>query len=78
MSPTSNPRPDGVNSVVGGYLEVCFCRISQDLVSAGLQWIYLDPIFVRLRSCGYRFDLSDLQLSSSAMIATLVPGSLGP
>ena len=31
----------------------------------------MDPVFVRLRSCGFRFDLFDLQLSSSAMVTAL-------
>ena len=37
----------------------------------------MDPVFVRLRSCGSRFDLSNLQLSSSAMVAALVCWSFG-
>ena len=50
---------------------------SSDLVGTGLRWIYLDPVFVRLRLCDSRFDLSDLQLSSSAMVAALVCWSFG-
>ncbi len=37
----------------------------------------MDPVFVRLRSCGSRFDLSNLQLSSSAMVAAPVCWSFG-
>ena len=77
MSPTSYPRPDGANSIVGGYVEVFLDRISWNSVGAGLQWIYLDPTFVRLCWCGSRFDLFDLQLSSSAMVAALVRWSFG-
>ena len=58
-------------------MEVCLRRISWDSVGAGLRWIYLDPVFVHLRSCGSRFDLSNLQLSSSAMVAALVCWSFG-
>ena len=60
---------DGVNSVVHW--------ITWESVGAGLRWIYLDPVFVRLRPCGSKFDLSDLQLSSSAMVAALVCWSFG-
>ena len=58
-------------------MEVCLCRISWDSVGAGLRWIYLDPVFVHLRLFGFRFDLSNLQLSSSAMVAALVCWSFG-
>ena len=37
----------------------------------------MDPFFVRLRLGVYRFDPSDLQLSSSVMVATLVRWSYG-
>ena len=77
MSPTFYPRSDGVSSIVGGRADVCLCRISRDSVEAGLRWICLDPVFVRLRSGVYRFDPSDLRLSSSAMVATLVRWSYG-
>ena len=53
-------------------MEACLRRISRDSVGALLRLIYLDSVCVRLRSCGYRFDLSDLQLYSSAMVAALV------
>ena len=78
MSPTSYPRPDSVNSVVGVCVGVYLRWISWDAVGAGLWWIYLDPVFVRLRSCGYRFDLFYLRLSSSVTVAALVRGPLGP
>ena len=58
-------------------MEVCLRRISWDSVGAGLRWISLDPVFVCLRSCGSRFDLSDLQLSSTAMVPALVCWSFG-
>ena len=58
-------------------MEVCLRRISWDSVGAGLRWISLDPVFVCLRSCGSRFDLSNLQLSSSAMVAAPVCWSFG-
>ena len=45
-------RTDGVSSVVGGRVKVCLCRISRDSVGVGLRWIYLDPVFVCLRSFG--------------------------
>ena len=56
---------------------MCLRRISGDLGGAGLRWISLDPVFVCLRSCGFKFDLSNLQLSSSAMVAALVCWSFG-
>ena len=77
MSSTSYPRPDGASSIVGGRVEVCLCRILRDSVGAGLRWINLDPVFVRLRLGGYWFDLPDLRLSSSVMVATLVRLSYG-
>ena len=58
-------------------MEVCLRRISRDSVGAGLRWICLDPVFVRLRLGVYRFDPSDLRLSSSAMVAALVRWSYG-
>jgi hypothetical protein len=58
-------------------VEVCLRRILWDSVGAGLWWIYLNPVFVRLRLCVYRFDPSDLRLSSSAVAATLVHWSYG-
>ena len=77
MSPTFYPRPDGASSIVGGRVEVCLHRISRDSVGTGLRWICLDPIFVRFRLGVYRFDPSDLRLSSLAMVATLVRWSYG-
>ena len=58
-------------------MEVCLRRISWDSIGAGLPWTSLDLVFVRLRSCGSRFDLFNLQLSSSAMVAALVCWSFG-
>ena len=77
MSPTFDPRSDGASSAVVWRVEVCLRRISRDLVGAGLRWICLDPVFVRLRLGVYMFDPSDLRLSSSAMVATLVRCSYG-
>ena len=77
MSPTFYLRPDDVSSIVEGGVEVYLRRISRDSVDAGLGWICLDPAFVRLRSGVYRFDPSDLRLSSLAMVATLVCWSYG-
>ena len=77
MSPTFYPRPDGASSILGGRAEVCLCRISRDSVGAGLWWICLDKVFFRLRLGIYRFDPSDLRLSSLAMVATLVRCSYG-
>ena len=70
-------RLDGASSIVRGHVEVCLRRILRDSVGAGLRWIYLDPVFVRLCLGVYRFDPSDLRLSSSAMVATLVRWSYG-
>ena len=59
MSPTSYPCPDDAYIVIGGLVEVCLCRISWDSVGAGLWWICLDSVFVRVRLGVYRFDHSD-------------------
>ena len=53
---------------------MCLSQVSWDLVRAGFRWIYLD--LVRLLSRGYRFDLLDVQLSSSAMVPILVHWSI--
>ena len=53
------PRLHGASSVIGGHVEVCLCRISQDSVGIGLRWICLDTVYVHL--CGvYTIDPSDL------------------
>ena len=71
MSPTSDPRPGGANNIGGGHVEVRPCRISHDSVVLDFGGS-IGSIFVCLRLCGYRFDLSNLQLFSSAMVATIV------
>ena len=50
-------RLDGA-SVVGGRVKMCLYRISWDSVGAGLRWICLDLVFVRIRLGVYRFDPS--------------------
>ena len=77
MSPTFYPCPDGLSTIVGGRVEVCLRQISRDSVGGGLRWICLDPVFIRPRLGVYRFDPSDLRLSSSARAATLVRWSYG-
>lgn len=47
MSPTFDPRHHGASSIAGGRMEVCLCRISQDLVGDGLQCC-LNPVFVHV------------------------------
>ena len=51
-------------------MEVCLRRIY-------LWWICSDLIVVRLRSCVFGLDLSDLRYSSSASVAVLVRWSYG-
>ena len=77
MSPAFYPRLDGVSSIVGGRVEVCLRRISRDLVGGCLWWIRSDPVFVRLCSCVFRLDPSDLKFSSSAAVAVLGRWSYG-
>jgi len=60
MSPTSYFHPDGASIIVGACVEFCLRQILQDSVGAGLRWIYLDLVFVRLRLGVYMFDYSDL------------------
>ena len=77
MSPTFYTCPDGASSIVGGRVELYLRRISRDSLGTGLRWTCLDPFFVRLRLGVYRFAPSDLRLSSSVMVATLVRWSYG-
>ena len=72
-----SPHPNGVSSIVGGCVEVCLRRISRDLVGGCLWWIRSDLVFVRLCSCVFRLDSSDLKLSSSAAVAVLGCWSYG-
>ena len=64
VSPPS-PRSGGASSIVGGRVEVCLRRIY-------LWWICSDLVVVRLRSCVFRLDVSDLSYSSSVAVAVLV------
>ena len=56
---------------------MCLRRISRDSVGVCLQWIRLDPVFIRLCSYVYNLDLSKLCFSSSATVAVLVRWSFG-
>ena len=76
FSPPS-PRPNGVSSIVGGHVEVCLRRISQDLAGGCFWWIRSDPVFVRLCSCVFKLDPSDISFSLSAAVAALVRWSYG-
>ena len=64
FSPPS-PRPDGVSSIVGGRVEMCLSRICP-------WWICSDLVVVRLCSCVFRLDPSDLRYSSTAAVAVLL------
>ena len=66
----SSPRSGGASSTVGGRVEVCLWRIY-------FWWICSDLVVVRLRSCVFGLDLSDLRYSSSAAVAVLVRWSYG-
>ena len=55
MTSTSDLRPDGASTTIEGRVKVCNRRTSRDSVGAGLQYIYLDSILVRVVT-----DLSDL------------------
>ena len=70
VSPPS-PRFGGASSIVGGRVEVCLRRIY-------LWWICSDLVVVRLRSCVFGLDPSDLRYSSSVAVAVLVRWSYGP
>ena len=69
FSPPS-PRPDGVSSIVGGRVEMCLRRIYP-------WWICSDLAVVRLRSCVFRLDPSDLRYSLWVAVAVLVRWSYG-
>ena len=64
VSPPS-PRSGDASSIVGGRVEVCLRQIY-------LWWICSDLVVVRLRSCVFGLDFSDLHYSSSAAVAVLV------
>ena len=63
-------RSGGASSIVGGRVEVCLRQIY-------LWWICSDLVVVRLRSCVFGLDLSDLHYSSSATVAVMVRWSYG-
>ena len=69
VSPPS-PRSSGASSIVGEHVEVCLRRIY-------LWWICSDLVVVRLRSCVFRLNPSNLRYSSSATVAVLVRWSYG-
>ena len=66
----SSPRSDGASSTVGGRVEVCLRRNY-------LWWICSDLVIVRLRSCVFGLDPSDLRYFSSAAVAVLGCWSYG-
>ena len=70
-------RSDGASDIVGGRVEVCLRRILRDPVGGCVPWICLDLIFIRLCSCIYKLNPSNLYFSSSATIAVLVRWSFG-
>ena len=69
VSPPS-PSSSDASSIVGGRVEVCLRRIY-------LWWICSDIVVVRLRSCVFGLDFSDLRYSLSAAVAVLVRWSYG-
>ena len=69
VSPPS-PRSGDASSIVGGRVEVCLRQIN-------LWWICLDLVVVRLRSCVFGLDPSDLRYFSSAAVAVLGCWSYG-
>ena len=69
VSPPS-PRSGGTSSIVGGLVEVCLRQIY-------LWWICSDLVVVRLRSCVFGLNPSNLRYSSSAAVVVLVRWSYG-
>ena len=65
-----SPRSGDASSIVGGRVEVCFRQIY-------FWWICSDLIVVRLRSCVFGLDPSDLRYFSSAAVAVLGCWSYG-
>ena len=65
-----SPRSGGASSIVGGRVEVCLRQIY-------LWWICSDLVVVRLRSCVFGLDPSDLRYFSSAAVAVLGCWSYG-
>ena len=70
VSPPS-PHSGGASSTVGGCVEVCLRQIY-------LWWICSDLVVVRLRSCVFGLDPSILRYFSSAAVAVLGAGPMGP
>ena len=71
------PRSDSVSSIIGGRMKVCLQWILRDSVGVCLRWIHVDLVFVRLCSCVYILDPSDLRFSSTATDVVLVRWSYG-
>ena len=69
VSPPS-PRSGDASSIIGGRVEVCLRQIC-------LWWIFSDLVIVRLRSCVFGLDPSDLRYFSSAAVAVLGCWSYG-
>ena len=69
VSPPS-PRSGSASSIVGGSVEVCLRQIY-------LWWICSDLVVVRLRSCVFGLDPSDLRYFLSAAVAVLGCWSYG-
>ena len=69
VSPPSLYSGDA-SSIIGGRVEVCLRRIY-------LWWICLDLVVVRLRSCVFGLNPSNLRYSSLAAVAILVRWSYG-
>ena len=69
VSPPS-PRSDDASSIVDGRVEVCLRQIY-------LWWICSDLVVVRLCSCIFGLDPSDLRYFSSAAVAVLGCWSYG-
>ena len=67
-----SPRSGDASSIIGRRVEVCLRRISRDSVGVCLRWIHVDYVFVRLCSCVYRLDPSDLNFSLIAASVVLV------
>ena len=64
------PHSSGASSIVGRCVEVCLRWICY-------WWICSDLIVVRLHSCVFRLDPSDLRYSSSSVVVVLLCWSYG-
>ncbi len=74
----SNSRLGGVSSIAGGQVKVCLQRISQDSDGGCLWWICSDLVVVRLRSCVFGLDPSDLRYFHRMRVLFCSAGPLGP